>query len=176
MTIDERGDDQDVFLFDKSVYIAKDIQAALPSSCTIRPLRKDDDERGFVELLSQLSIVGTITQKSFKDRFNLLKQQGSTYIVVIEEDNRIVASATLLVEYKFLRECGIVGHIEDVVVHGAQRGKKLGIRLIDQLHYIAQAAKCYKTILNCNENNIPFYEKCLLKKTDVQMTRYFLNQ
>lgn len=104
-----------------------------------------------------------------------------------------MACATLMVEYKFLRECGIVGHIEDVVVHDSQRGKKLGIRfedgnlfvfmnfdltnysirLIEQLHHIAQTAKCYKTILNCNENNIPFYEKCQLKQTDVQMTRYF---
>lgn len=62
------------------------------------------------------------------DRFDLLKQQGTAYIVVIEEDSRIVASATLLVEYKFLRECGLVGHIEDVVVHDSQRGNKLGIR------------------------------------------------
>ncbi|GAN07842.1 glucosamine 6-phosphate N-acetyltransferase [Mucor ambiguus] len=170
MTIDEK--DQKT-LFDRSVYISKEIQAALPSSYLIRPLRRDDDERGFVELLSQLSIVGSITQESFRDRFDLLKQQGSTYIIVIEEDNKIVASATLLVEYKFLRKCGIVGHIEDVVVHDSQRGKKLGIRLIDQLHYIAQAVKCYKTILNCNEKNISFYEKCFLKKTDVQMTRYF---
>ncbi|KAK4517278.1 uncharacterized protein ATC70_000611 [Mucor velutinosus] len=170
MTVDER--DQNT-LFDRNVYISKEIQSALPSSHLIRPLRRDDDERGFIELLSQLSVAGSITQESFKARFDLLKEQGSTYVVVIEEDNRIVASATLLVEYKFLRECGIVGHIEDVVVHDSQRGKKLGIRLIDQLHCIAQTVKCYKTILDCNEKNIPFYEKCLLKKTDVQMTRYF---
>lgn len=104
-----------------------------------------------------------------------------------------MACATLMVEYKFLRECGIVGHIEDVVVHDSQRGKKLGIRfeddnlfvfmnfyltnysirLIEQLHHIAETAKCYKTILNCNEKNVQFYEKCQLKQTDVQMTRYF---
>ncbi|KAL7309238.1 Glucosamine-phosphate N-acetyltransferase-like protein [Mucor circinelloides] len=125
MTIDERDEDA---LFDRSLYISNEIQSALPPSYLIRPLKRDDDEKGFIELLSQLSIVGSITQESFKGRFDLLKQQGSTYIIVIEEDNRIVACATLLVEYKFLRECGIVGHIEDVVVHDSQRGKKLGIR------------------------------------------------
>ncbi|KAG2192153.1 hypothetical protein INT46_007685 [Mucor plumbeus] len=190
MTIDEQ--DQDT-LFDRNLFISNEIQSALPPSYLIRPLKRDDDERGFIELLSQLSIVGRITRESFKNRFDLLKQKGSTFIIVIEEDDKIVACATLMVEYKFLRECGIIGHIEDVVVHDSQRGKRLGIRfeesnlfvlvnfditnylirLIEQLHYIAQTAKCYKTILNCNEKNISFYEKCQLKKTDVQMTRYF---
>lgn len=50
---------------------------------------------------------------------------------MIEDENRdIIASATLLVEHKFLHACGSVGHIEDVVVHDSQRGKKLGIRWV----------------------------------------------
>lgn len=65
MTIDER--DQET-LFDRNVYISEAIQSALPPSYLIRPLRRDDDEKGFIELLSQLSIVGSITQKSFKGR------------------------------------------------------------------------------------------------------------
>lgn len=69
MTIDEK--DQDA-LFDRSVYISNDIQAALPSSYLMRPLRRDDGEKGFIELLSQLSIVGSITQQSFKGEKCLL--------------------------------------------------------------------------------------------------------
>ena len=41
---------------------------------------------------------------------------------------RIVATGTLLVELKFHRGCGSVGHIEDVVVDAAYRGSKLGLR------------------------------------------------
>lgn len=63
MTIDELDKDT---LFDGSLYISNEIQSALPLSCLIRPLKRDDDEKGFIELLSQLSIVGSITQESFK--------------------------------------------------------------------------------------------------------------
>ena len=45
--------------------------------------------------------------------------------------------------------------------------------LIDQLHYMATRLNCYKTILNCTPHNVPFYEKCQLRQTHVQMTRYF---
>lgn len=46
-------------------------------------------------------------------------------------------------------------------------------RLIEQLQYIGRAIGCYKVILNCTAENVAFYEKCNLKKKDVQMTHYF---
>lgn len=68
MTIDEQ--DQST-LFDRNLYISNEIQSSLPPSYLIRPLERDDDERGFIELLSQLSIVGRITQESFKSKWLL---------------------------------------------------------------------------------------------------------
>ncbi len=65
------------------------------------------------------------------------------FVCVIEEEatRRIVASGTLVVEQKFIRQCGKVqplfdclrkvGHIEDIVVHDSQRGKNFG-RLYDR--------------------------------------------
>jgi glucosamine-phosphate N-acetyltransferase len=121
----------------------------LPPSYTIRPLRRDDYHRGFIELLSQLSVVGDCAEETFQsnvytwgmgkknrdeftrflERFDVLKQVGTSFIIVMEQDDgRVVASATLLLEHKFLHDCGNVGHIEDVVVHDSQRGKSLGKR------------------------------------------------
>ena len=39
-------------------------------------------------------------------------------IFVVEEtkEKKIVATATLLLEKKFIRGCGVAGHVEDVVV------------------------------------------------------------
>ncbi len=39
-----------------------------------------------------------------------------------------MAAGTVLFERKFIRSCGIVGHIEDVVVDSSCRGMRLGQR------------------------------------------------
>jgi GNAT superfamily N-acetyltransferase len=44
------------------------------------------------------------------------------------DKNKIIATATLLVELKFIRSCGKCGHIEDVVVDSTYRGLRLGKR------------------------------------------------
>lgn len=57
---------------------------------------------------------------------NLKNQQ--TFVIVIEDVRRkhIAAAGTLLVELKFLRGGGLVGHIEDIVTDKEYRGKNLG--------------------------------------------------
>lgn len=101
-----------------------------------------------------------------------MKQCKDTYFVKVIEDtdkNVIVGSATLLIEQKFIRSCGLCGHIEDVVVDSQQRGNNLGKLLIDALKELAIQKKCYKIILDCNEQNVPFYEKCGFTKTEFMM-------
>ncbi|KAI9021507.1 acyl-CoA N-acyltransferase [Phycomyces nitens] len=104
-----------------------------------------------------------------------MQSLGSYYLIVIEDKGRIVACATLIIEYKLLHGCGKTGHIEDVVVHDSQRGKRLGQRLIEQINHMAKSLGCYKSILNCNQHNVPFYEKCNLNLANVQMAHYFEN-
>jgi glucosamine-phosphate N-acetyltransferase len=116
---------------------------------------------------------------------------GEYFVIVIEElapTRRIVASGSILVEQKFIRKCGKVGHIEDIVVHESQRGKNFGRkyyihipficnlklhRIIDQLTHLGKQAGCYKIILCCEERNIGFYEKCGYAKKEVEMVLYF---
>lgn len=42
------------------------------------------------------------------------------------ETNLIVGSASLLIERKFIHNCALAGHIEDVVVRDSERGKNFG--------------------------------------------------
>ena len=58
------------------------------------------------------------------------KNSSSYQIFVVEETGKkkIVATATLILEKKFIRGCGLAGHIEDVVVDESVRGQKLGLR------------------------------------------------
>lgn len=86
----------------------------------------------------------------------MLTCPGTYYVLVFEHvpTKRIIATATLFVERKFLRNAGLVGHIEDVSVDASRRGKNLGKRVIMALTEIAEKVGCYKTILDCNQGNI----------------------
>ncbi len=65
----------------------------------------------------------------------------------------------MLIEQKFIHKGGIVGHIEDVVVKKEFEGQGIGMKLVLSLLDIAKKRQCYKTILNCEDSLIPFYEK-----------------
>ncbi|MQM18484.1 hypothetical protein Taro_051478 [Colocasia esculenta] len=142
----------------------------------IRRLQPSDKSKGFVELLSQLSPCGPISDEEFLARFSELAAHGDDHAIVVVEDEgtgRIVATGSVFVERKFLRGCGKVGHIEDVVVDAAARGKRLGQRVVGHLVEHARAAGCYKVILDCTAELRIFYEKCGFKEKNVQMAVYF---
>lgn len=85
----------------------------------------------------------------------------------------IAATATLLVERKLVRAGAPAGHIEDVVVDGAYRGSGLGRRVVGALTDEARRRGCYKVILDCASDNVPFYERCGYATKELQMARYF---
>ena len=43
-----------------------------------------------------------------------------------------------------IHNLGLVGHIEDIAVTKDQQGKKLGLRIIQALDYVAEKVGCYK--------------------------------
>ncbi|KAI3471936.1 hypothetical protein Pfo_028624 [Paulownia fortunei] len=95
----------------------------------------------------------------------------------VSKDNnsgKIVATGSVFIEKKFIRNCGKVGHIEDVVVDSSVRGKHLGKKIIGFLSDHARAMGCYKVILDCSVENRPFYERCGFKQKEVQMVKYFV--
>lgn len=115
------------------------------------------------ELLKQLTVVG---EKIEIDQVND-KIFDNIYIYFM--DNIIMGCATILIEDKIIHQGGKVGHIEDVVVKYEHRGKGIGTLLIDYCTNIAKEAGCYKVILDCDVNNVKFYEKCGFKESGVCM-------
>ena len=141
---------------------------------TIRRLEKDDYYRGYLTLLEQLTEVGNfITYQDFLDQFYRIINTDQHEIWVAEDNGKIVATGTLLVERKFIHNLGSVGHIEDIVVDLSYRGHKLGQQIVELLIGRARSIGCYKTILDCSVSNIGFYEKCNMKQKGVQMSIYF---
>jgi N-acetylglutamate synthase-like GNAT family acetyltransferase len=92
---------------------------------------------------------------------------------ITDEEGQVCAVGSLIVERKFIRNCGLVGHLEDIAVAGEKQGKKLGLRMIQVLDHIAEQAGCYKSILDCSESNKGFYEKCGFKLAGVEMAHYY---
>ena len=91
----------------------------------VRQLEAGDHDKGFLELLGQLTSVGKVDKEKFLARVVDIRG-GPEYVFVVEEKGKIIATGTLLVERKFARGCGLCGHIEDIVVDSSQRGKGMG--------------------------------------------------
>ncbi|KAK3226849.1 hypothetical protein Dsin_006711 [Dipteronia sinensis] len=143
----------------------------------VRKLEISDKSKGFIELLQQLSVCDSVSDKQFEERFQELRSHGDDHLVCVIEDHhsgKIVATGSMFIEKKFLRNCGKVGHIEDVVVDPSARGMQLGKKVVGFLTDHAQAMGCYKVILDCSLDNKGFYEKCGLKQKEIQMTMYFV--
>ena len=100
----------------------------------------------------------------------LLNPMNNTY--VIEYYGKIVATAKLCIELKLHNNFAQMALIEDVVVSEECRGMGFGKNITDVLVQRAKAEKCYKIVLNCSKDNIPFYEKCNFKQKGMEMTMY----
>lgn len=125
----------------------------------IRDLRESDLSNGFLETLQSLTTVGEINPEKVKERFREIDLDSNYFIRVAEIDGKIVGATTLIIELKFIHNLGKVGHIEDVVTDKKFQGKGIGKKIIHSLLQEAKNRGCYKTILDCGDEVIPFYEK-----------------
>ena len=139
------------------------------SDVKIRDIVESDIENGFLESLDHLRNASNLDREA---AINILKSiiiNPDHIIQVAEIDGKIVGSTTLLIEQKFIHNAGRVGHIEDVVVSKEFEGRGIGIKLVTSLLEIANTRKCYKTILDCKDELIPFYERIGFKQESNQM-------
>ncbi|CAN6454107.1 unnamed protein product [Victoria cruziana] len=142
----------------------------------VRRLEVSDYEKGFIDLLSQLTVCPPVSLDEFRARFMEIEALGDDHVVCVAENadqGRLVATGSVFVERKFVRGCGKVGHIEDVVVDSASRGMRLGKRVIGFLSDHARSVGCYKLILDCSPDNTGFYELCGFVQKELQMAMYF---
>ena len=139
------------------------------SELIIREIKESDLENGFLESLDNLRQTSNLEQNSARNILKKISENEDHVIHVAEVDGKIVGSTTLLIEQKFIHEGGIVGHIEDVVVKKEFEGQGIGMNLVLSLLDVAKERKCYKTILNCENGLISFYEKIGFKQKSNEM-------
>ncbi len=135
---------------------------------TIRHLYATDLKDGnFLNCLREISPI----ELSLEEAKDIYRQRlcgtSTTYIALIEDS--IVGTASIAFEKKFIHGGGVVAYIEDVAVTTNHKGNGIGTALIEYLVKLSRKRSCYKVILNCQPNLIPFYTHCGFHQSAIQM-------
>jgi glucosamine-phosphate N-acetyltransferase len=134
------------------------------STIKIRRLQRRDIYNGFLLSLDSLRKSSHIKAKKANSIFDKIINNPDHVIYVAIDNEKVIGTATLLIEQKFIHDGGKVGHIEDVVVRKEHQGKGVGGEIVSALLKYAEKKGCYKTILDCSEDLIPFYESMGFKQ------------
>jgi glucosamine-phosphate N-acetyltransferase len=111
---------------------------------------------------------------TFRDALNDIEACGDIQVAYTAENGALFlhGAATVFYETKLAHGCKKVGHIEDLVV--LPESRRMGIARALLFRIRQQSAKeCYKVILDCREELVPFYESCSLVRHGSQMSYYF---
>lgn len=130
----------------------------------IRRLQRKDLYNGFLLSLDSLRKSSHIKPKKANVIFDKISKNPHQIIYVAVENSKVIGSASILIEQKFIHNGGKVGHIEDVVVGKEFQGKGIGQKIVNALLEYAEKQGCYKTILDCTDDLIPFYENIGFKR------------
>lgn len=127
-----------------------------PQPMVVRELQSGDLDRGFLEALAELTEVD-LTPASARSIIGELPSNSRTFVA--DWNGRVIGTATLLIERKFIHGGGRVGHIEDVSVRGEHQRQGIGTALVRYAIGVARQCGCYKVILDCFDDLVPFYER-----------------
>lgn len=129
------------------------------SEIIVRKIVPADLDNGFLESLDALRKTSNIDKKKAKAILEKISKNPDHMIFVASMNGKIIGSTTLLIEQKFIHDGGKVGHIEDVVVSEKHQSEGIGATIIRAVLDYAKNQGCYKTILDCDDKVMPFYEK-----------------
>ncbi len=124
-----------------------------------------------LNLLNQLTVAPIFDQSKFDSIIHSLNDNHNIYLYF--KDGMIVGMITLLIEQKLIHNGACVAHIEDLVIDKHYQKQGIASELIQHCLKQISSDKCYKIILNCKKDLIPFYIKRGFKETNVQMSKYF---
>jgi len=140
------------------------------SDMKIREVEVDDMEE-LLGLLHQLSPQKEKTNKeNLEETLRDIIDSECQEIYILGEGG----TATLLVQENLSHGGRPYGHIENVVVDSEHKGQGLGEKIVTHVINKARGKGCYKAVLDCKKDLVPFYEKCGMKKSgEVQMRTNF---
>jgi glucosamine-phosphate N-acetyltransferase len=113
----------------------------------------------FFATLENLRKVGDVKKDRARKILALVNTQGGKIFVACKSNGEIVGVTTLIIEQKFIRAGGKVGHVEDVAIKKGYERMGIGSALVKKAVEKAKKQKCYKVILDCLDKNVSFYKK-----------------
>lgn len=123
----------------------------------IRKLEKRDFKE-YMSLMNKFRPIGLeITKEHFETIYDKIFKNSIIYVISVND--KIIGSAKLIIEQKFIHKLSKYGHIEDVIISDEYRRKGYGTLIINHIVNVCKAEKFYKITLTCKEELIPFYEK-----------------
>jgi len=130
----------------------------------------------YLLLLSNLTVTEYIETKLFEENINKISEMGTIIVGFIIDTSRnieIIASGTIIIEPKIIRQGKNVGHVEDIVVAPHMRGRGVSQKILNHLKQFAKESNCYKVILDCADEVKNVYSKNNFIVKGVQMAEYF---
>lgn len=140
-----------------------------PINYQFRKLNEDDYEK-YLKLINDFRETN-FTKEAFVSVLDKINNNNSSiWVIVIDED--IIATGTIIYEYKLIHNISILAHIEDICVSKHFRGNSYGQILVKFLINEAKKKDCYKVTLYCDDNLEKFYGINGLCKKGIQMAIY----
>jgi glucosamine-phosphate N-acetyltransferase len=113
------------------------------------------------------------TEEQFIEMLKIMKiMKTNSIIIVLELENRLIGTGTILFENKFIHNISKIAHIEDICIDTEFRGKGYGTLLVNHLIEYSKKNGCYKVTLYCKEHLEKFYNSSGLIKNGIQMAVY----
>lgn len=135
----------------------------------IRKLEKNDFKE-YILLINQFRPIGLdISKKKFEEVYDNIFKNSIIYVMIIND--KIISSAKLIIEQKFIHKLSKYGHIEDVIVADEYRRKGYGKIIINYIVNICKSEKFYKITLTCKKELISFYEKNNFEVYQIHMSQ-----
>ena len=137
---------------------------------SVREMRREDFRNGVLETLRVLVPVNLTPEKAERIYDETSKNPVYKFLVAEEkETGKIIGTTTLLTEQKFTYDGAKAGHIEEVCTRNGYEGQGVGSALVKTALEEARKQGCYKVVLDCSKDLIPFYEKLGFKNDGTEM-------
>jgi glucosamine-phosphate N-acetyltransferase len=94
-------------------------------------------------------------------------------IIVLEIENKLIGTGTLLIEEKLTHGGSKMGHIENILIYDEFRGKGMGEQLVNELLKRSKENKCYRVDLVCEKELEKFYIKNNFNADSISMSILF---